>query len=69
MIEAEQLSYLKDFKRYFGEGVEPPPVVGHLSGGEPIVKPTRKVGFVLQRRMIPEKRKKILSYYALVEGK
>ena len=26
-------------------GVEPPPVIGHLSGGEPIVKPTHKGRF------------------------
>ena len=26
-------------------GIEPPPVTGHLGGGEPIVKPTFGVGF------------------------
>ena len=33
-------------------GIEPPPIVGHLSGGEPIVKPTQmdKVGFYFMVR-------------------
>ena len=42
----------KDYSKQPGEqfvvgGVEPPPVIGHLSGGEPIVKPTQHGRFFL----------------------
>jgi len=31
-------------------GAEPPPKIGHLSGGEPIVKPTQKGRFYILRK-------------------
>ena len=39
-------------------GNEPPLVIGHLSGGKPIVKPTQKVGLNFLQEVAVFERKK-----------